>query len=137
MRDHAYEVASMSPLWLMSLAQAARAQGINPKTDWALRTAILGGQSVSAEFRAQLEAEMPEGFVSHNIYGTTEAGGPILAISTPYTHADDELHLINEDTVLTEILDPVTPAGLRRGSGRDRHHHPDQGSLARDPLAHA
>lgn len=137
MRDHAYEVASMSPLWLMSLAQAARAQGINPKTDWALRTAILGGQSVSAEFRAQLEAEMPEGFVSHNIYGTTEAGGPILAISTPYTHADDELHLINEDTVLTEILDPVTLAGLRRGSGRDRHHHPDQGSLARDPLAHA
>ncbi|MFQ6722121.1 AMP-binding protein, partial [Bordetella pertussis] len=115
MRDHAYEVASMSPLWLMSLAQAARAQGINPKTDWALRTAILGGQSVSAEFRAQLEAEMPEGFVSHNIYGTTEAGGPILAISTPYTHADDELHLINEDTVLTEILDPVTLKPVSEG----------------------
>ena len=108
LRDHQYEVASMSPLWLMTLAQAARAQNIDPKKDWVLKTAILGGQSVSAEFRAQLEAEMPEGFISHNIYGTTEAGGPILAISTPYTHADDELHLLNEDTVLTEILDPTT-----------------------------
>ncbi|CFU80863.1 acyl-CoA ligase [Bordetella pertussis] len=58
---------------------------------------------------------MPEGFVSHNIYGTTEAGGPILAISTPYTHADDELHLINEDTVLTEILDPVTLKPVSEG----------------------
>lgn len=115
LRDHAYDVASMSPLWLMSLVQAARAQGINPKTDWALKTAILGGQSVSAEFRAQLEAELPDGFISHNIYGTTEAGGPILAISTPYTHADDELHLLNEDTVLTEILDPVTLKPVSEG----------------------
>lgn len=108
LRDHRYDVASMSPLWLMSLIAHAREQGIDPKRDWTLRTAILGGQSVSAEFRAQLEAAMPDGFISHNIYGTTEAGGPILAISTPFTHADDELQLINEDTVLTEILDPVT-----------------------------
>jgi len=115
LRDHRYDVASMSPLWLMSLVQAARAQGINPKTDWHLKTAILGGQSVSAEFRAQLESELPEGFISHNIYGTTEAGGPILAISTPYTHADDELHLLNEDTVLTEILDPVTMKPVSEG----------------------
>ncbi|MGO4836735.1 phenylacetate--CoA ligase family protein [Rhizobiaceae sp. 2RAB30] len=32
----------------------------------------------------------------------------MLAISTPHTHADDELQLINEDTVLTEILDPLS-----------------------------
>ena len=52
LRDHHYDVASMSPLWLMTLVQAARQQGINPKTDWQLKVAILGGQSVSAEFRA-------------------------------------------------------------------------------------
>ncbi|WP_376708624.1 hypothetical protein [Bradyrhizobium australafricanum] len=69
---------------------------------------MLGGQSVSAEFRKQLEAEMPDGFVSQNIYGTTEAGGPVPAISTPHTHDDDELQLVNEDTIITEILDPVT-----------------------------
>jgi len=107
-RDHAYEVASMSPLWLMSLVKIAKEAGIDPKKDWALKLAILGGQSVSAEFRAQLEAELPEGAVTQNIYGTTEAGGPVLAISTPHSHAADELQLVNEDTILTEILDPAT-----------------------------
>ncbi|WP_296584098.1 phenylacetate--CoA ligase family protein [Xanthobacter sp.] len=115
LRDHAYDVASMSPLWLMTLVQAAKHQGINPRNDWTLKVAILGGQSVSAEFRAQLEAEMPEGFMSHNIYGTTEAGGPILAISTPFTHADDELQLLNEDTVIVEILDPKTMKPVSEG----------------------
>lgn len=108
LRDHAYEVASMSPLWLMTLVNHAKEAGIDPRKDWSLKVAVLGGQSVSAEFRNQLEAELPPGFMSHNIYGTTEAGGPILAISTEHTHADDELQLINEDTVLTEILDPDT-----------------------------
>lgn len=108
MRDHQYDVASMSPLWLMTLINTAKQSGMDPKRDWSLKVAILGGQSVSAEFRAQLEAEMPDGFMSHNIYGTTEAGGPIIAISTPFTHAADELQLINEDTVLTEILNPET-----------------------------
>jgi phenylacetate-CoA ligase len=108
LRDHSYDVASMSPLWLMTLIDTAKKAGIDPKREWSLKLAILGGQSVSTEFREQLEAELPEGFRSHNIYGTTEAGGPILAISTPYTHEADELQLINEDTVLTEILDPVT-----------------------------
>lgn len=108
MRDHGYQVASMSPLWLMSLVKAAKAQGIDPKTDWRLKLAILGGQSVSKEFRAQLEAELPDGAMTQNIYGTTEAGGPVLAISTPESHATDELQLVNEDTILTEILDPGT-----------------------------
>jgi phenylacetate-coenzyme A ligase PaaK-like adenylate-forming protein len=108
LRDHSYDVASMSPLWLMSLVTTAKQMGIDPKAEWTMKLAILGGQSVSAEFRNQLEAEMPEGFVSQNIYGTTEAGGPVLAISTPFTHDEDELQLINEDTIITEILDPVT-----------------------------
>lgn len=108
LRDHAYDVASMSPLWLMTLVQAAKQQGIDPRTDWTLKMAILGGQSVSAQFRDQLEAQMPAGFMGHNIYGTTEAGGPVLAISTPWTHADDELQLLNEDTIIVDILDPKT-----------------------------
>ncbi|MEW6121969.1 MAG: AMP-binding protein [Pseudomonadota bacterium] len=115
LRDHAYDVASMSPLWLMTLVQAAKNQGIDPRTEWTLKVAILGGQSVSAEFRAQLEAEMPAGFMSQNIYGTTEAGGPVLAISTPYTHADDELQLLNEDSIIVEILDPKTMKPVSEG----------------------
>ena len=108
LRDHKYEVAAVSPLFLMTLISAAKELGIDPKKDWCLKTGILGGQSVSVAFRDQLELEMPDGFVAHNVYGTTEAGGPILAISTPFSHDDDELQLVNEDTILTEILDPKT-----------------------------
>ena len=102
LRDHRYDVASMSPLWLMTLITIAKQAGIDPKRDWTLKTAILGGQSVSAEFRAQLESEMPDGFMSHNIYGTTEAGGPVLAISTPFTHAADE-HRVQAARIQTDV----------------------------------
>lgn len=108
LRDHAYTACTMSPLWLMTLVSTARARGIEPRRDWRLRIGLFGGQSVSTAFRAQLEAEMPPGFLAHNIYGTTEAGGPILGISCPHSHLDDEMHLVNEDTVLTEILDPAS-----------------------------
>ena len=108
LRDHAYAACTMSPLWLMTLVGIARARGIDPRRDWQLRTGLFGGQSVSTAFRTQLEAEMPDGFLAHNIYGTTEAGGPVVGISCPHSHADDEMHLINEDTVLTEVLDPIT-----------------------------
>jgi phenylacetate-CoA ligase len=58
---------------------------------------------------------MPSGFRAHNTYGTTEAGGPVISTSCPHSHQNDEMHLINEDTVLTEILDPVTLAPVHPG----------------------
>ncbi len=112
--DHAYTVTTMSPLWLMTLITQARKAGFDPRTQWKLRVGLFGGQSVSATFREEIEAQMPPGFMAHNIYGTTEAGGPILSVSCPHSHAHDQMHLINEDSVLTEILDtrtlqPVAP----------------------------
>ncbi|MBL8319772.1 MAG: AMP-binding protein, partial [Burkholderiaceae bacterium] len=106
--DHGYTVTTMSPLWLMTLLTAARKAGFDPATQWKLRVGLFGGQSVSATFRAEIESQMPPGFMAHNIYGTTEAGGPILSISCPHSHAHDQMHLINEDSVLTEIVDPKT-----------------------------
>jgi phenylacetate-CoA ligase len=108
MRDMDWAFASVSPLFLATLARTARERGIDPKTDWKLRYAVIGGQSVSRAFRDELEAEMPEGFRTFNTYGTTEAGGPIVSTTCPHSHERDEMHLINEDTVLTEILDPQT-----------------------------
>jgi len=108
LRDHEYVACTMSPLWLMTLVTLAKRRGIDPKRDWKLAVGLFGGQSISAAFRAELEAEMPRGFLAHNIYGTTEAGGPVVAISCPHSHADDEMHLVNEDSILTEILDPET-----------------------------
>jgi phenylacetate-CoA ligase len=115
MRDQAWTFASVSPLWLMTLLRIARERGIDPKRDWSMRLAALGGQSVSQAFRGELEAAMPEGFMAHNTYGTTEAGGPVVATSCPHSHGNDEMHLINEDTILTEILDPVTLAPVAPG----------------------
>lgn len=108
LKDHGYTAASMSPLWLMTLISLAQEGGIDPKRDWRLKHGILGGQSVSKGLKDQLEAALPEGFRAHNIYGTTEAGGPVLAISTPHTHDDDEMQLLNEDSIVTEVLDPET-----------------------------
>lgn len=113
LRDMKWKFASISPLFLATLVRTAREKGIDPKTEWALRYAVIGGQSVSRAFRDELEAELAPGFKTFNTYGTTEAGGPIVAASCAHSHARDEMHLMNEDTVLTEILDPVTfkPAG--------------------------
>jgi phenylacetate-CoA ligase len=108
LRDHAYVACTMSPLWLMTLVETARKRGIDPKRDWKLRLGLFGGQSVSPAFRAQLEAEMPPGFLAHNIYGSTESGGPNLGISCAYSHDADLMHLINDDSILSEIVNPET-----------------------------
>jgi phenylacetate-CoA ligase len=108
MRDMAWQFASISPVFLATLMRTAREKGIDPKKDWQLRYAVIGGQSVSRAFRDELEAGMPAGFKTYNTYGTTEAGGPIVSTTCDHSHDRDEMHLINEDTVLTEILDPET-----------------------------
>ena len=108
LRDQAWTAATLSPLFLANLVRVAREHGIDPKQDWVLRHAIIGGQSVSRAFREQLETEMPAGFRAFNTYGTTESGGPNVGTACPYSPGRDEMHLINEDTVLTEILDPKT-----------------------------
>jgi phenylacetate-CoA ligase len=108
LRDMRLKFASVSPVFLATLIRTAREKGIDPKTDWALRHAVIGGQSVSRAFRDELEAGMPEGFKTYNTYGTTEAGGPVVSSTCDHSHARDEMHLINEDTILTEILDPDT-----------------------------
>lgn len=108
LKDHAYTATTMSPLWMMTLIAQAAKVGIDPKRDWSLRVGLFGGQSVSSTFRNEMEELMPEGFIAHNIYGSTEAGGPILGVSCPHSHEADEMHLINDDSVLTEILEPST-----------------------------
>jgi len=115
LRDHAYTACTLSPLWLMTLVATAARRGMDPRQDWRLRIGLFGGQSISLGFRTELEAAMPPGFVAHNIYGSTEAGGPVVGISCPHSHADDEMHLINDDTILTEIRDPVTHSPVGPG----------------------
>lgn len=115
LRDHGYTACTLSPLWMLTLTRLAEKAGLDPKRDWRLRVGLFGGQSISRQLRDELEAALPTGFMAHNIYGTTEAGGPVVAVSCPYSHGSDEMHLINEDTILTEVLDPETLAPVRPG----------------------
>ncbi|MEE8394474.1 MAG: AMP-binding protein [bacterium] len=108
LRDMAYTACIMSPLWLARLAAIAGERGINPKRDWHLRVGLFGGQAVSTAYRDEIEAAMPPGFLAQNLYGSTEAGGPCVAVSCPHSHDIDQMHLINEDTILTEVLQPET-----------------------------
>ncbi len=108
LRDHRYVACTMSPLWLLTLVETAKKRGIDPRRDWALRVGLFGGQSISTALRDAIEAEMPAGFIAHNIYGSTESGGPNLGISCPASHDADAMHLINDDTILSEIVDPET-----------------------------
>lgn len=106
--DHGFTGVTASPTWLIQLANLAREKGIDPKRDWKLRTSAFGGQPVSTGLRAQLESMLPDGFEAQVCYGSTEAGGPFVSAMCAYSRDDDEMHLINDDTVLTEIVDPET-----------------------------
>ncbi len=108
LRDQEWDAATISPLFLSHLIGVARNNGIDPKKDWTISRANIGGQSVSRAFRQELEAQMPDGFKAYNTYGTTEAGGPNISTGCPHSHDRDEMHLLNEDSILTEILDPKT-----------------------------
>jgi phenylacetate-CoA ligase len=106
--DHGFTGVTASPYWLIQLAGLAREKGIDPKTDWKLRVSAFGGQPVSAALLDQVESILPDGFMAQVCYGSTEAGGPFVSAACPYTHDHDEMHIINDDAVLTEILDPET-----------------------------
>ena len=77
MRDMEWSLATVSPVFLATLIRTSQEKGIDPKTDWKLKRAVIGGQSVSRAFRDELEAGLPQDFMTFNTYGTTEAGGPI------------------------------------------------------------
>ena len=57
MRDMEWSLATVSPVFLATLIRTSQEKGIDPKTDWKLRRAVIGGQSVSRAFRDELERE--------------------------------------------------------------------------------
>jgi phenylacetate-CoA ligase len=107
LRDQGWDFAVATPAWLLELARLAAEQDIDPRRDWRLRAAALAGPVTRAD-RGALDAGLPAGFAGHAVYGRTEAGGPVLAVACAHSRDRGELHLINEDTIVTEILDPDT-----------------------------
>ena len=70
MRDMKWRFAAVSPVFLATLIRTAREHGIEPKKEWDLQFAVIGGQSGSRAFRDELEAELPDGFKTFNTNGS-------------------------------------------------------------------
>ncbi len=115
LRDMRHTAISGTPTFIQTLLARAREQGIEPRRDWALRLAACGGEPASPGLRARITAGMPEGFVHHEQYGTSEVGC-FCAHSCPVRGTEPEMHVV-ADHFFVEVLDPAT--GRRVGPGEE------------------
>lgn len=105
--DLGVSVISCTPTFALLLIERAIEAGIDPATDWSLRVGVFGGETMSPAARKRLTAAMPSGFRAHNIYGTTELGGPFVAGSCDHSSEQGTFH-VWADHHLIEIIDPET-----------------------------
>ncbi|MCK4276159.1 MAG: phenylacetate--CoA ligase [Phycisphaerae bacterium] len=101
LRDMAPDVLVCTPSYALTIAEACRAQGIDP-TELSLKFAHFGGEPWSEDMRVQIEAEL--GLLAFNNYGLSEVIGPGVSGECP---ARIGMH-IQEDHFIVECLDPQT-----------------------------
>ncbi len=110
-RDFRPRVIACTPSYLLTLADAARAHGLDP-AGVSLRVAVLGAEPWTDEMRRQIERSLPLKAV--NIYGLSEVIGP--GVSNECVEAQRGSHVF-EDHFLVEAVDPNTgepvPPGTR------------------------
>jgi phenylacetate-CoA ligase len=108
-QDFQPRVIACTPSYLLTLAEAASARGIDRET-LSLRYAVLGAEPWTNEMRRQIERLLPVRAV--NIYGLSEVIGP--GVSNECVEAQSGSHIF-EDHFLVEAIDPqteeVVPAG--------------------------
>ncbi|MHB8763892.1 MAG: phenylacetate--CoA ligase family protein [Deferrisomatales bacterium] len=114
LRDMRHTVICCTPSFLGFLLGEAQAAGVDPKRDWVLRRGCHGGEVAAPAFRRKLEAQLPDGFVYHENYGTSEMGGATVAFSCPSSAPNCHLHVM-ADHYFLEVIDPST--GKRVGPG--------------------
>ncbi len=96
-----------TPSFLMTLAQRAESQGLNPRKDLNLKTGFVSAEMFPESLRGMLESKL--GIQVHQAYGTVTTG--CLAYECPH---GDGMHLC--DNVIVEIVDPDTGKKMPRGS---------------------
>jgi len=101
-QDFQPRVIACTPSYMLTLAEAARARGLDPQR-WALRCAVLGAEPWTEEMRRQIERLLPLRAV--NIYGLSEVIGP--GVSNECVEAQRGSHIF-EDHFLVEALDPAS-----------------------------
>ena len=95
-------VIACTPSYLLTLAEAAAAHGLDPER-LSLRFAVLGAEPWTEGMRREIERRLPVKAV--NIYGLSEVIGP--GVSNECVEEQRGSHVF-EDHFLVEVLDPAT-----------------------------
>ena len=107
--DFRPRVIACTPSYMMTLAEAAAARGIDTHS-LSLRSAVLGAEPWTEAMRRQIERVLPLKAV--NIYGLSEVIGP--GVSNECVEAQRGSHVF-EDHFLVEAVDPRTGEPVRAG----------------------
>lgn len=108
MKDLKSKVVTGTPSYMVYLIEASKAEGYQPKTDFAIRIGVFGAEPWSEESRTRIQETF--GLRAHDIYGMSELYGPGVAIECEQQNGlhvwSDEflVETINPDT--GEVLDP-------------------------------
>jgi phenylacetate-CoA ligase len=109
LQDFRPRVIACTPSYMLTLAEAAAARGIDP-AGLALRYAVLGAEPWTETMRRRIERVLPVKAV--NIYGLSEVIGP--GVSNECVEAQRGSHVF-EDHFLVEALDPKGDEPARPG----------------------
>jgi phenylacetate-CoA ligase len=109
MKDLRSTVVTCTPSYMVYLVEASRAEGYEPRGDFALRIGIFGAEPWSEEARKRIENGF--GLRAHDVYGMSELYGPGVGIECEQRNG---LHVWG-DEFLIETVNPDTGKVLEPG----------------------
>ena len=109
LKDLRSSVVTCVPSYMVYLCEASRAEGYEPKRDFALRIGVFGAEPWSEEARKRIEDTF--GLCAHDIYGMSELYGPGVGIECEEKNG---LHVWG-DEFLVETINPDTGNVLEPG----------------------
>jgi phenylacetate-CoA ligase len=109
MKDLRSTVVACTPSYMVYLCEASRAEGYEPKSDFALRIGLFGAEPWSEEARKRIENTF--GLRAHDCYGMSELYGPGVGIEC---EQQSGLHVWG-DEFLVETINPDTGEVLEPG----------------------
>ena len=109
MKDLHSTVVTSTPSYMVYLVEASRAEGYDPRNDFALRIGILGAEPWSEESRKRIQDGF--GLRAHDVYGMSELYGPGVGIECEQQNG---LHVWG-DEFLMETINPDTGEVLEPG----------------------
>jgi phenylacetate-CoA ligase len=109
LKDLRSTVVTCVPSYMVYLCEASRAEGYEPKRDFAVRIGVFGAEPWSEEARKRIEDTF--GLCAHDIYGMSELYGPGVGIECEEKNG---LHVWG-DEFLVETINPDTGDVLEPG----------------------